>query len=537
MPQTGSGRYLQYNYIVANDADARRDLNNAGDGSADSRIHELYHPVLRNFTARFGYYDLFLIDDETGQILYTVEKEIDLGTRLINGPYENSGLGRVFDSIQSDPRRGRVQFFDYAFYRPSSDAPAAFVASAIVDPLTGFGETGESYLVGPDFSARSEPRLLLEDPARRAFEGVTDTEVIRGYFGGDVLSSYAPLELPGLDWVIVAERSLSEAEASIDDLQRSLLIATGIIVLALTGVAVVLSSALVRPTNRLIAWAKRVREGDVSAELGVRSDDEFGQLASSFDEMLEGLRQQTATIERQNQENEALLLTMTPASIAHRLRAGEEQIADEYPNVTVIATNLVGFTKLTTRATAHTAAAILNDLVGAFDDAADRIGIEKIKTVSDSYIAVCRMSEPRLDQRRRAAEFVTEARGIVERYCRDHDPQLGLAAGISNGEVEAGVIGHTRVVFEIWVKPCQTQCGWLRRPAQVRSWLPRTFSIRFTSCTTSSRGPRSLSRTVLSPPGACLLPSRWSTSQSSLTTQPIIPRSQPTTRSREFSAG
>ena len=257
----------------------------------------------------------------------------------------------------------------------SSRARLSTLSPALAKP-------GKSYLVGPDFSARSEPRLLLEDPARRAFEGVTDTEVIRGYFGGDVLSSYAPLELPGLDWVIVAERSLSEAEASIDDLQRSLLIATGIIVLALTGVAVVLSSALVRPTNRLIAWAKRVREGDVSAELGVRSDDEFGQLASSFDEMLEGLRQQTSTIERQNQENEALLLTMTPASIAHRLRAGEEQIADEYPNVTVIATNLVGFTKLTTRATAHTAAAILNDLVGAFDDAADRIGIEKIKTVS-----------------------------------------------------------------------------------------------------------------------------------------------------------
>jgi class 3 adenylate cyclase len=285
--------------------------------------------------------------------------------------------------------------------------------------------------------------------------------LVTDYLGTDVLASYAPLDLPGLRWGIVAKFSRAEASEPIGNLQRDLLVATGVIVLVLTGLAMTLSSVFVRPIEQLIGWTTRIESGDLSGpalrnELDGR--DEFGELAASLDRMVATLRDQRGALEAKNAENERLVDSLMPPAIAARLRAGERSIADEYPNVTVIHARLRGFTSLTVGESAERAAEILNDLANTLDAAAERHGIEKIKTVGDSYIAVCGLSVPRLDGRRRAVEFAMELCRSIGMYGQGNHLTLSGSVGIAFGSVEAGVIGMHRPMFEIWgVTPARAE--------------------------------------------------------------------------------
>ena len=192
LPAASSELYLQYNYIAANPhpVGEKRGLDDADDGSVYSAVHNRIHPILRDFADEFGFYDLILISG-SGKVVYTVEKEVDLGTDLVDGPYRDSNLAAVFLQARRDVADHRVRLVDFAQYVPSLGEPAAFVAAPIVDnaqllgvlvlqiPIgeidrvmtddrqwrqQGLGETGETYLVGQDRRLRSNSRFFLEDP-------------------------------------------------------------------------------------------------------------------------------------------------------------------------------------------------------------------------------------------------------------------------------------------------------------------------------------------------------------------------------------
>ncbi len=195
LPAGGAASYLQYLYIAANPhpPGEKEQLDFAADGSAYSEAHRRYHPILRRFLHKFGYYDLFLIDAESGEIVYSVFKETDCATRLVDGPYRGSNLAAAFEAVRRAPSPEAVRLVDFARYRPSYDAPAAFIASPIDDgeerlgvlafqmpvgeidqvmtgnrnwQADGLGASGETYLIGPDYRMRSNSRFILEDPER-----------------------------------------------------------------------------------------------------------------------------------------------------------------------------------------------------------------------------------------------------------------------------------------------------------------------------------------------------------------------------------
>lgn len=97
LPDRPSGTYLQYHYIVANPepAERRSALADAGDGSRYSLTHSAYHETLAGVAEAFDYRDLLLIDPD-GNVVYSVEKEIDFATNLVDGPFSDSGLARAF---------------------------------------------------------------------------------------------------------------------------------------------------------------------------------------------------------------------------------------------------------------------------------------------------------------------------------------------------------------------------------------------------------------------------------------------------------
>lgn len=239
---TEARKTLQRLYIDENQfpAGEKHELDDAGDGSYYSQYHRDFHNWAKRFREHFGYYDVFLISAR-GDILYTVAKEIDFATNLKTGPYRRSPLGEVFRKAIAEPGE-RVHFSDFAPYRPSNDEPAAFAAHAVrkgdevigvfavqipAEPLNemmrftaGMGATGETYLVGPDGSMRSQSRFSAEptllktkvdnESVRNGLEANSGAHIVDDYRGIPVLSVYAPVDFGGQNWVLLAE--IDEAE-------------------------------------------------------------------------------------------------------------------------------------------------------------------------------------------------------------------------------------------------------------------------------------------------------------------------------------
>jgi class 3 adenylate cyclase len=350
----------------------------------------------------------------------------------------------------------------------------------------GLGKTGETYLVGRDSLMRSASRFFVQDPQKysetlrslgimpdeidrinqygtsilhqpvgtdavaAALVGKQGTQIIKDYRGVPVLSSYAPLRIDNLDWVILAEMDLSEAYAPIYAFERQILISATLLILLVTLLAMALANLFVKPIQNLIRSARKVAAGELTTITLLNDRDEFGELAQSFNAMVHSLRTQTNLVEEKNRENEQLLLSVFPAAIAKRLKRGEKDIAEDVSNVAVFLSDLTGFSKLSEALTAYEIVAILNDLVAAFDEAADRHGMEKIKTMGDSYMAVCGVSTPYLDHEKRAVDFSIDMVSIIRRFNHERNFKLDIRVGIGSGDVVAGIVGREKFIYDVW---------------------------------------------------------------------------------------
>ncbi|MEB3192426.1 MAG: adenylate/guanylate cyclase domain-containing protein [Snowella sp.] len=513
-PKNPASQYLQYYYIAANPyaVGKKQQLVNPKDGSDYSKVHQRYHPIFRNIIKKFGYYDMFLIDPQ-GNVVYTVFKETDFTSNFQTGPYKNSNLAVLNRAVQDTKERDYSKVVDFEPYAPSYGAPAAFIAAPLyqqsqligvlafqlpVDEINkvmtgnrqweadGLGKSGETYLVGRDFLMRSVSRFFEQDPKEyeetlksrgvkeavirrinayktsilqqpvrteaviQALGGKQGTMIIDDYRGIPVLSSYAPLQLPELDWVILSEMDLAEAYAPIYSFAQQILIYATLLSLVITVVAMLLADWFVKPINHLIASARKVAAGELEAIAVLKNKDEFGELAQSFNAMVKSLRTQTNLVQEKSQENEQLLLSVFPAAIAKRLKKGEKNIAEDISNVAVIFSDLTGFSKLSAPLTAYEIVSILNDLVSAFDEAAERYGIEKIKTIGDSYLGVCGLSIPYLDHDKRVLDFSLEMLAIVRRFNHERDFELNVRIGINSGDVVAGIVGRNKFIYDVW---------------------------------------------------------------------------------------
>mgnify|MGYP000076595152 CR=1 FL=1 len=153
--------------------------------------HAYYHPNFVLFAEEFGLYDIFLVDNETGNVVYSVYKEIDFGSSLIEGEFADSGLGLAFRLAKDSNDRHAVFMTDSEAYTPSYESAAMFISSPIFDlenkpsgvliyqiPTSsinnvmthyskwqevGLGLSGETYIVGHDKTLRSESRYMIQD--------------------------------------------------------------------------------------------------------------------------------------------------------------------------------------------------------------------------------------------------------------------------------------------------------------------------------------------------------------------------------------
>lgn len=145
-----------------------------------------------------------------------------------------------------------------------------------------------------------------------------------------------------------------------------------------------------------------------------------------------------------------LLLNILPTDIADRLKRQETNIADGHADVTVMFADIVNFTHLSEEMSPNETVRLLNDIFSEFDSAAERHGIEKIKTIGDAYMAAGGLTSVSTAYVDAMAGMALEMQGFVSRYIAPNGERLSLRVGIATGPVVAGVIGRRKFSYDLW---------------------------------------------------------------------------------------
>ena len=162
------------------------------------------------------------------------------------------------------------------------------------------------------------------------------------------------------------------------------------------------------------------------------------------------IAKQIVIIQAEREKADSLLLNILPQAIGDRLKSEHRAIADGFAEVTVLFSDIVGFTKLSERLSPEELVIRLNALFSAFDDAAVQLGLEKIKTIGDAYMVVGGLPSPHDDQAGAIAEMALQMQKIVSEDARLHGDKLSIRIGINSGPVVAGVIGKRKFAYDVW---------------------------------------------------------------------------------------
>jgi methyl-accepting chemotaxis protein len=292
--------------------------------------HAVVHPSLERAQKLFGFYDVFLIDTTTDQVLYTVFKEMDFGSKLTDGIAAKTKLAEAYLKVKNAKSRDEVYLSDFEPYLASYNDQAAFAAVPLfdgarqigvlavqfpIDRLTaainsnktwktiGLGDTGDAYLVGPDKLLRTDVRDVLTGKAafvesmsarltatqrqlvdrkntsvglisadsavvQEALAGKTGIGRFIDYRGRPMVGAYAPVKVGNLNWAIVTAISADEADAPINALNQSTLLRTAAIAL---GVLLVVGSLMALFVRRFMKPIDKLQKTVAAVAAGTTS--------------------------------------------------------------------------------------------------------------------------------------------------------------------------------------------------------------------------------------------------------------------------
>jgi class 3 adenylate cyclase len=162
------------------------------------------------------------------------------------------------------------------------------------------------------------------------------------------------------------------------------------------------------------------------------------------------VKERTHELQLESQKSERLMLNILPQSIATRLKAGDEGISDSYQNATILFSDLVGFTKMSSGKTAEELVFLLNDLFKRFDTRATSLGLEKIKTIGDAYMVAGGLPTNDDEHAIRVTKMALGMYEDLDAFNKEHGMELDMRIGINSGPVVAGVIGHSKFSYDLW---------------------------------------------------------------------------------------
>lgn len=351
---------LQYHYISNNKAKLgeKDQLLSVKEDHRYHKVHTNYHPTIHHYQQQFEYYDIFLVDAKTGNVVYSVFKELDYATSLKNGAYADSGIGDAFKKALTATDKNQTFLTDFKPYLPSYNAAASFISSPIFDqgkitgvvifqmPVdrinavmthsrewekVGLGASGETYLVGEDFTMRSDGRFLLEDKpsylalmeqinlapktiqniknkdttiglqpvetqgTKAALNGETGFAIFPDYRNVNVLSAYKPINVMGLNWAVMSEIDEDEAFYAIKKLKSNIInkaiIVSLIVVLIGAMLGWLFSQILIRPINNITEMVSSIGEGegDLTGRVPLVGNNEITLLSKKINAFIDNI--------------------------------------------------------------------------------------------------------------------------------------------------------------------------------------------------------------------------------------------------------
>lgn len=155
-------------------------------------------------------------------------------------------------------------------------------------------------------------------------------------------------------------------------------------------------------------------------------------------------------LRQQQEKTEMLLLNVLPQAIASRLKDGDEAIADNFAEVTVLFADIVGFTEISSRIAPQQVVSLLNQVFSAFDYLAEIHGLEKIKTVGDAYMVVGGLPNPRTDHVEAVLDMALDMRVAISKVSQELGEDCQIRIGVNTGPVVAGVIGIKKFIYDLW---------------------------------------------------------------------------------------
>ena len=489
-------------------------MDDAHDGSAWSAANARYQDFFRQIVTRFGFQDALLLDTRGNVVYsaykdvdlgtnivsgpYAESKlrrayqaalasnsddYVGITDFEIYQPAEGQPTAWMVSPIAADGRTYGVMALQFPIFKINS-----LMTFDKQWEQSGMGSTGETFLAGPDDLMRSDSRLFLDHPdrykhdvmqagtpasiadqairlgsttliqpissdaTRAAQRGQSGTMVTRDYLGHETLQAYAPLDVPGteLHWSIVGKIDTSEAFARESSFTRTMVLSTVGIIFAVCLAAMFAAQVFVRPIRKLESGAQKISGGDYDVTLPVETRDEIGDLTHAFNEMSRNLAIKEDLLNEQRRENDRLLLSLMPQQVVDRYRQGEEIIAQDHQDVSVIFADIVGLDRLQAELTSEDSLTIINELARQMDSAAEELGVEPVRTVHNGYLASCGLNVPRLDNVRRTVDFALEVQRIIDRFSKETGHRLGLRAGIDTGRVSSGLVGRSSIVYDMW---------------------------------------------------------------------------------------
>lgn len=489
-------------------------VEDAGDGSAWSAANARFDFYMRGITTRFDYRDALLLDMQGNVVYSVMkgpdlgtniltgpyresklreafqkaiasndidfvwitdfqpyQPQLDAPTAWVVSPV---GMNGKFEGVMALPV-------------PIAKINKIMTADGHWD-AAGMGVATETYLAGPDDLMRSDSREFLENPKgyrrhaidagtppdvvdrairlggttlvqpvptaglRAAQRGETGVLVATDYTGNRELEAYTPLNIPNSDlhWSILATRDNSDAFARLGRFSKTLIIAVTGMIFAICVISTIIAQAAVRPVRRLEEGTRKISSGDYDVNLPVQARDEIGDLTAAFNEMSRNLAIKEELLDEQRRENDRLMLALMPESVLQRYRDGEETIAQKHQDVAIIYADIVGLDELFTQMPEAELVGTVDELFRQFDSAAESLGVERIRTFHNGYLASCGVVTPRLDSIHRAVDFALEIGRIIDRFNGASNHQLALRIGVNTGNVVSGLVGRSGLVYDMW---------------------------------------------------------------------------------------
>lgn len=333
--------------------------------SSYMNAHKKYHASFNKLLESFELYDIFMADLK-GNLIYTDFKEKDYATNLKYGAYSDTGIANVYKKALNI-KEGALAFDDFSPYEPSYNSAASFIATPIyingqkrgvlifqmpVDVInsimglngkykeSGLGESGESYLVGPDYLMRNDSRFLkdIKDPIVELLNSTigiwsvkTDstkavleqdkkggTWIIDDYRGVSVLSSFGAINIYNQStWAIVAEIDEEEALASIYELRNTIItVAIVVLILVIVVLLYTINEVIVKPIDRFKSVMLNITQTqDLTVQINTDAPSEISEIGLGLNNLMASLRELLGNAKRSSAENASISEELSRTSL------------------------------------------------------------------------------------------------------------------------------------------------------------------------------------------------------------------------------